>query len=164
MGDNFRCIGNVMYSHKTMSVLPVAVKQKYLNFSNSSALLVHYIRKQCAVVQVGTVQEFEYTVLPRASIHDRSQLKHYKFGVGGCMEKVLEQFNYPCASALLGFDMSQCIVTSPVLRFYLGQHSSVESCIVLETCSLVSKAPRSSSLLVWNVTDEAMTGVCKPCC
>ena len=55
MGDNFRCIGNVMYSHKTMSALPVAVKQKYLNFSNSSALLVHYIRKQCAVVQVGTV-------------------------------------------------------------------------------------------------------------
>ena len=43
MGDNFHCIGNVMYSHKTMSVLPVAVKQKYLNFSNSSLVLCWYI-------------------------------------------------------------------------------------------------------------------------
>ena len=37
------------------------------------------------------------TISSRASPHGRSQLNHQKFRVDGCMEEVLEWFNYPRA-------------------------------------------------------------------
>ena len=73
-------------------------------------------------------------------------------------------------------DRSYHIVASRMLHPLAkwGQHGSVESCSVLEngpTCSLVSKACSvdrlqymNIALLEENIADEAMTGVCKPCC
>ena len=76
---------------------------------------------------------FAATVLSRASVHGRSQLKCQKLRVGSYTEVVLEWFNYPHARA-----QPRCEVNCqgvPHHRFVLhwGQPDSGESCIMLQS-------------------------------
>ena len=68
-----------------------------------------------------------YTIVPLASTHGHSQLKCQNLGASGCMEEILEWFNYHHghASAHLGFEVIAArgyhIVTSPMLHSLVKQ-------------------------------------------
>ena len=93
--------------------------------------------------------------MSQASAHGHLQLKHQKLGLDGCMEEMLELFNYPRTSADLRYEVRNRI---DLHHFYLvrsrGQPDSVESCIMLEselTRSLVAKLLQCLSLAVYKI-------------